>query len=292
MDTYTYDINDRIDVILKGKKLLDKESEFQRIEIFDTEDYGRYLMLDTHFQLCEKEEYKYHEGLVHPGLLSHPDPKKVIVIGGGDGGITRELLKHPVDAVVLAELDPEVIAVSKEYLPTVSDGSLDNSKVKIVCGDGKKTLEESEGNFDVIVIDLTEPQGPSKYLFTKEFYTLVKSKLAPKGVMLFDADGPDFNGIFPNLIKTVETVFNYVYPYIVPIPSYYMRQGFAICSEHSLDAMQQEEKVQEVMEHRGLRCKLFNAKEISNVFTRSHEVEELLKGAYKISTDADPIEVE
>lgn len=243
-----YDLGDFIALKIKGNVILDKKTRYQRIQVIDTEDGNRYLLLDSLVQFSKIDEHIYHESIVHPGMLSRPSPKRILVLGGGDGGALREILRYDIDRVTLCELDKEMIEISRKYFPEVSSGAFDNPKVEIIEQDGRKFLEESEETFDVIIIDLTDPTGPSKLLYTKEFYSIARGRLNDDGAMLIDADTPEIKGLFPNVIKTVESVFPYVYPFLVSIPSYFMRQGFALCSNRNLDFMKDPEEVEKRME--------------------------------------------
>lgn len=153
------------------KKLYEEKSEHQHLLIFQNSVFGRVLALDGVIQTTERDEYVYHEMLAHVPLLAHGNAKKVLVIGGGDGGIIREVTRHSnVEEIVLVEIDASVINFSKEHLPTLSNGAFDDPRVRIVIQDGCQFVKQSEEKFDVIICDSTDPIGPGAVLFTAEFY--------------------------------------------------------------------------------------------------------------------------
>ena len=156
-------------------------SRFQRIDVFENDAFGRVLFLDGLVQTTEKDEFFYHEMLVHPALLRHPRPRRVLIIGGGDGGALREVLRHPVERATLVEIDGRVIDVCKAHFgwlrPALRDG-----RAEIVVGDGNAFLETSGELFDVILVDSSDPVGPSTVLHQRAFYAKVKRALRPGGI--------------------------------------------------------------------------------------------------------------
>lgn len=207
---------------LKIKNILHNEkSKFQTVEIIDTEAYGKMLLLDGLVMTTEKDEFFYHEMISHIPMLSHPNPERVLVVGGGDGGTVREVLKHTsVKEVVLCEIDEAVINVSKKYLPSIA-GKLDDKKVVINIEDAVEYMKRQKNNFDVILIDSTDPLGPGGGLFTEEFYTNVKNALKKDGVIAAQSESPILNqkelGLISSLLKKV---FPVVKTYIAPVPTY------------------------------------------------------------------------
>jgi len=226
--------DDKIAISLKVKETLHHEvSDFQIIDVIDTEYYGKMLLLDGMVMTTEKDEFIYHEMISHIPMLSHSNPVDVLVIGGGDGGTVREVLKHPsVKRVVLCEIDEKVILASKKYLPSIAS-KMDDPRVKIEIRDGVAFIAEHKNSFDVILIDSTDPLGPGVGLFTEEFYTNVKQALKPGGIMTNQSESPiadkkEIGLIYPLLRK----VFNIVKPYVAPIPTYPSGYwSWAYCSE-------------------------------------------------------------
>ncbi|MDM8537068.1 hypothetical protein QUF70_09965 [Desulfobacterales bacterium HSG17] len=161
------------------------KSPFQDIEIFDTEEYGRVLVLDGIIQLSTKYEFVYHEMLTHPAALCHGNPKRVLIVGGGDGGSLREVLKYPVKEVVLIDIDPKVIDVSKQYLSSVSTGAFGSNKLTIINDDAFTRIAEYRNDFDLIISDCTDAYGPSESLWGQKFFGLVLNALKNDGVASF-----------------------------------------------------------------------------------------------------------
>jgi spermidine synthase len=169
------------------KEIFSGKSKFQKIEIFENEEYGRILVLDGVVQLSTKFEFIYHEMLVHPAMFCHKDPEKVLIIGGGDGGALREVSKHPVKEIFLVDIDKKVIEVSKKYLPSVSAGSFKDKRLKIFHQDAFEFLKNYQNFFDVIIDDLTDPRGPSLSLWGRKFYQRISGALKKGGIVSMQA---------------------------------------------------------------------------------------------------------
>jgi spermidine synthase len=175
------------------EKIVDCQSKtkdgikLQDIVIIDTEKYGKMLVLDGIFQTSERDEIFYHEPIVHFAMFSHPNPKRVLIIGGGDGGAAREVLKHNVEIVDLVEIDPQVIELTCKYMPALSDGAFDNPKLGVYFEDGYKFIEKAVKEYkkyDVIIVDSPDPVGPAVSLFTREFYLGIKKILSEDGIVV------------------------------------------------------------------------------------------------------------
>lgn len=222
-------------VAIKVKEVLFSEhSPFQKVEIIDTDSaLGKILTLDDLMMTTEGDEYFYHEMIAHIPMMNHKSPKSVLVIGGGDGGTVREVLKHDtVEKVVLCEIDGMVIDACKNYLPTIA-GELDNPKVEILVEDAIEYIKTKENEFDIVLIDSTDPMGPGEGLFTEEFYTNVKKSLKKGGIVAAQSESPVVN---KEEIKKMYNLLKKVFPitstYTSPIPTYpggYW--AWAFCSE-------------------------------------------------------------
>ena len=173
------------------KTLFKKRSRYQEIEVIENPYFGHMLFLDGLVQTTEKDEFFYHEMLIHPALIAHPDPRQILIIGGGDGGALRQTLLHPVEKVRMVEIDPDVIAVAQKYFPWLLP-SLDDERASIVTADGRKFLEGSPEKYDVVFIDSSEPVGPSVTLHERSFYQLIKDRLAPDGIACAQMGAPFF----------------------------------------------------------------------------------------------------
>ncbi|MBU4540407.1 MAG: polyamine aminopropyltransferase [Firmicutes bacterium] len=160
------------------------QSEFQRIDIFDSKEFGRFLTLDGYMMLTEKDEFIYHEMMVHIPMAVHPAAKKVLIIGGGDGGAIRELVRYPlVEQIDLVEIDELVVEVCKKHLPQTAC-CFNDERVSIFYQDGLKFIRRCENEYDLIIVDSTDPFGPGEGLFTKEFYGNCYKALKEDGIMV------------------------------------------------------------------------------------------------------------
>ena len=167
-------------------------SQYQRIDVIDTYFFGRMLILDGFVMLSEKDECGYHEMMVHVPAFTHAQPKSALVIGGGDGGTVRELLKHTsIERVDLVEIDEQVVEISKRYLPALS-GSLSDEKVRVYYEDGIKFVKETNDRYDLVFVDSIDPVGPAVGLFQKEFYEDVFNCLNEDGIMTAQAESALF----------------------------------------------------------------------------------------------------
>ncbi|MBF0306161.1 MAG: polyamine aminopropyltransferase [Alphaproteobacteria bacterium] len=164
--------------------LFREQTEFQDLIIFKSRKFGRVLALDGVIQVCEGDEFVYHEMLAHVPLLAHGAVRDVAVVGGGDGGILREALKHPIERATLIEIDPGVIEMCRRYMPGISAGAYDDPRVEVVIADGVDYMSKPGRLFDVIVIDSTDPIGPGEVLFTETFYADCKKRLKPRGIVV------------------------------------------------------------------------------------------------------------
>jgi spermidine synthase len=197
-------------------------SEFQSILIFDTEDHGRVLVLDGLVMTSERDEYMYHEMLVHVPLFTHPRPERVLVIGGGDGGSLREALRHPeVKEAVLVEIDAMVIEAARQHLPTTSVG-FDDPRARIVIGEGHAFVKENESRFDALIIDSTDPTYcAGGLLFTTEFYADCNRALRPDGVLSAETENPFYDpGWVQMAWRRLRRAFDDVRLYLGYVPVY------------------------------------------------------------------------
>jgi spermidine synthase len=144
------------------RRLFSQRSPYQKIEVVDTYDYGRVLILDGIFQTSKEDEFIYHEMMAHLPLFYHASPQKVLIIGGGDGGVLREVLRHPIEKAYLVEIDKKVIEVAKKFLPFIPQRAFQDKRAEIIIGDGAKFVKEYRDFFDVVIIDSTDPIGPAK----------------------------------------------------------------------------------------------------------------------------------
>lgn len=198
-----------------------ENTDFQELLVVDTHEFGRTLVLDGAIQTTVRDEFIYHEMLAHVPLFTHPNPKNVLVIGGGDGGTVREILKHPqVEKVRLVEIDCRVVEVAKEYLPEIS-GGLDDPRVEVLYEDGIKFLQNPPELFDIILVDSSDPVGPAVGLFTREFYQSIYDALKPDGLFVAQTESPFFNhDIIPDIFQSIAATFSITRMYLAFVPTY------------------------------------------------------------------------
>lgn len=206
---------------IKGKLLYKKKTPYQNCRIYQTKQFKRLLLLDDAIQTTEADEHIYHEMLVHPGLLSLPRPKKVLVIGGGDGGVLREVLKHPVDEVIMVEIDKDVIELSKKYLPSLSKGAFSDKRLGLIIDDGAKYISETSKKFDAVIIDSPDPVGPAKVLFSSKFYQAADRVLNANGLLVRQTGSTflQFNEL-KNNYRRVNKIFPHVAIQLAAVPTY------------------------------------------------------------------------
>ncbi|MBW1998183.1 MAG: polyamine aminopropyltransferase [Deltaproteobacteria bacterium] len=212
--------------------LYHSRSKFQEIVIMETEKLGRLLAIDGITMLTEYDEFAYHEMIVHVPLLVHPNPRKVLVIGGGDGGTVREIVKHPeVEEVHVCEIDEEVVAACRKYLPSLAS-SFDDARVKVFYEDGAKYVKKSPASYDIIIVDSTDPLGPGKILFQRDFYEDMKEALLDHGIAVTQCESIYLH---PHVIRGVYSFARDIFPklgyYITMVPTYPSGLiGFYFCS--------------------------------------------------------------
>ncbi len=214
------------------EKLYEEKTKEQHLVIFQNATYGRVLALDGIIQTTEKDEFVYHEMMAHVPMLAHGNAQNVLIIGGGDGGAIREVLKHKtLKNVTLVEIDESVITFSKKYLPTLSQGGFDDPRATIVIQDGCQFVKNTKQKFDVIICDSTDPIGPGAVLFTPEFYSDCHKILSEGGIFV-NQNGVPFmqTGELKDTYKSRKQYFQDVGYYIGVVPSYvggFMAWGWA-----------------------------------------------------------------
>jgi spermidine synthase len=203
------------------KEIYKGKSPYQDIYIFESLGFGKMLSLDGIIQFSQSDEFIYHEIIAHVPLFSHSNPRRFLVVGGGDGGVLREAARHPLKELYQVEIDKEIVDVSKRYLPFVSKGVFADKRLSIAFEDGKRFMKRYKNYFDIIVVDSTDPVGPGKVLFQGDFYHMVQSALTTEGIAIFQL-GPflDFDLIIRPTGKKLQSLFKHVVPVRLPMPSY------------------------------------------------------------------------
>lgn len=189
--------------------LYSKRSEFQQIDLYMTKGHGKMLVLDGIIQLTERDEFAYQEMLTHVPMFAHPNPERVLVIGGGDGGVLRELGRHDcIKTIDFCDIDPEVMKVAKEFLPSMACG-FDDPRVTVNIADGNKFIKEHKATYDVIIVDSSDPIGPGEALFERPFYEGLKAALKPGGIVA--TQGESFF-IHQECVKNLMTITRELFP--------------------------------------------------------------------------------
>jgi len=217
--------------------LFSSKTKFQDVKILQTKHFGKCLIMDNHMQSAQSDEAVYHESLVHPVMLLHPNPKKVFIGGGGEGATAREVLKHrSVEKVVMVDIDDLAVKMCQEHLVEWNKGVFDDPRLQLHFGDADAYLKNSTERFDIIIMDISDPleAGPGWKLYTKEFYKRIKEDhLTEKGVFATQSTACSVNLVkecFSTINKTLRGVFSDVFPYRVDIPSFGCPWGFHMCA--------------------------------------------------------------
>jgi len=226
-------LTDAAGVYFEGTLAERRRTPFQLLEVYETPELGRIFRLDGSNMTSERDEFFYHENLVHPAAVAHPGPRRALVIGGGDGGSSEELLKHrTLEQVHMAELDPDVVEVSRQQFAKVHRGVFDDPRLKVTVGDGLAYLRSTAVRYDLVSMDLTDPVGPSVELYSPATFALAKGAMAPGGVLTLHIGSPWFHpGRVRQTISSLRQVFRVVVPYFAYIPIYGSVWGFATASD-------------------------------------------------------------
>jgi spermidine synthase len=258
------------------------QSPYQRIEVYDTPQFGRLFRLDGRLMTSEGEEFFYHECMTHPALLAHPDPQSVLVIGGGDGGSSEEILKHPsVRRIVMAELDQAVIDVSKQYLGAIHHGAFDDPRLTARIGDGFDYVRSTPERFDLIVLDLTDPDTPAFHLYSEQFFRMCRAILNPGGMLTLHLGSPVFQ---PSTVRKnaghLRRVFAQVRPMALYIPLYGSLWCLAVAGDSADPRAVGAELIAARMRERGLAgLQYYNAELHGALFVLPNFVRDLTGGA-------------
>lgn len=196
-------------------------SPFQEIRVIANRDFGRMLVLDEAVQTTERDEFIYHEMLAHVPLLAHAAPRRVLIIGGGDGGVLEEALKHPLEAAVLVEIDRDVIEVTRHFLPQIPGGAFEDPRTRLHIADGIRYMDETAETFDVILVDSTDPKGPAVGLFAEAFYAAAGRRLTPSGLIAVQSGSPLYQQDLIRMVRAnLGAVFPHVATYTATVPTY------------------------------------------------------------------------
>jgi spermidine synthase len=266
-------------VYFEGTLVERRQTPFQLLEVYDTPDLGRIFRLDGYNMTSEKDEFFYHENLVHPAAVAHPAPRRALVIGGGDGGSSEELLKHAtIERVHMAELDPVVVEVSKAQFGAVHHGVFDNPRLQVTVGDGLAYLRETDVRYDLVSMDLTDPVGPSMELYSPATFRLAKRALAANGAVTLHIGSPfSHPGRVRATLGNLRQVFRRVTPYFVHIPIYGSIWGFACASDELDPRTVPAKEVDRILDERGVKdLRYYNGDVHQAVFALPNYIRELV----------------
>lgn len=271
------------------------KTAYQNVEIIETVFFGRCLILDGKIQSSEYDEHIYHESLIHPAMIMHPEPQEVVVLGGGEGGALREILKHPsVTELLMVDIDREVVSLCEKYLPEWNGGAYKDPRAELLFMDARKYMENNHKRWDVIVIDITEPLDDSLayMLFTREFYQLLTQRLKKNGIIALQAGNlnPRLLQCHSAIYNTLKQVFRYVDSYGAFIPSYDTVWGFLLAS-HELNAGEiSQEAVDNVIARREIKdLKYYDGLTHIHIFTLPRNLRILRSLEKRIIEDQNPL---
>ena len=273
-------LNDSTGFYIKATRQLGEwQTRFQKVAIYETPHYGRIFRLDGFNMTSEKEEFVYHENLIHPALTAHAAPRKVLIIGGGDGGSSEEALKHPsVEQVTMVEIDEDVIRVAKEYFGAVHNGAFDNPKLRVLVEDGMRFVRETSERFDLIALDLNDPMGPAEALYSTEFFQQLRAALAPGGALTLHIGAPVARpDRVAELSQRLNGIFRIVRPYTMYIPLYGAQWAMAVCSDKLDPKAFTADEIDRRIEQRGLQdLRFYNGETHEGVFALPNYVRDLV----------------
>ena len=285
-----------LNVMLKVREVFYSGSTaYQKVEVIDSELFGRSLVLDGKTQSTERDEHIYHETLVHPAMLCHPDPKQVFIGGGGEGGTLREVLCHnSVEMATMVDLDSEVVALCRQYLPNHHLGSFDDPRTNLIHEDARAYLQNTPDLYDVIILDLVDPLegGTAALLYTQEFYALAKARLNSGGVLVTQS-GPagllSFKECFTTIFNTLGTLFDHIKAVQVHVPAFQTLWGFTIVSDTTFPEVSEDDAELELARRLSKKLKYLDGVSYSNMHSLLKFQRDGLRTEKRINKDSDPV---
>lgn len=272
-----------------------RQTAYQKLEIADTVSYGRALFLDDKIQSAELDEFIYHEALVHPALVLHPEPRSVMVIGGGEGATLRDVLRHrTVERALMVDIDQEAVEACRQYLGAWHQGAFDDPRTELLHQDARAYLEQHDERFDSIIIDITDPLagGPSYRLFTREFYQLVAERLTEHGTIAVQAESVDLNVLQAHLtiVATLRDVFPHAAAYQAHVPSFGEAWGFAVAAKTRDPKELNPHEVDATLAERGCsNLRFYDGETHTRLFSLPKYLRRMLAEQRQVSTDAQPV---
>jgi len=277
------------------ERIYSGRTKFQSLEIINTGSFGVCLVLDGKIQSSQMDEFIYHEALVHPAMLTHTQPERVFIAGGGEGATLREVLAHKtVKKAVMVDIDEEVVNLCRRFLPAWHQKAFDDPRTELHFADARKYLEESSDKFDVIIVDLVDPleQGPARLLYTREFYEIVEQKLGNDGIMSVQSEPAEWGNLdnFTAIAGTLKDVFPIARPYQAHIPAFFGLWGYITASQ-TLDPFKlaPEEIDTRISTRISKKLKSYDGLTHHAMFTIPKHIREQLSASTRIITDKEPI---
>lgn len=273
------------------RRLMSHRSPYQKIDILETQG-GPALLLDNVTQVVADSEFQYHEPMVHPAMCTHAGARDVLVIGGGDGGIVREVLKYPrIRSVTVAELDPSVIACGRTFLSSMNEGALDSPKVQCLVTDGRAHVEQSASRYDIIIMDMTDPFGPSRMLYTREFFVAARKALrGPRGVFVMHGESPAVRPFAHACIgRTLRSAFSHVNCMYVFVQMYAALWSVYVSSQASDISRVSAGRIDRRLEREGVKgLRLYTGSTHHAMLTRYPYLDAIAAGRARVIRDGSP----
>ncbi len=249
---------DLVRLFFMDKIIYEGRTKYQLVHIFANKVFGKMLFLDKKVQSAQVDEFIFHECLVHPAMLLHPEPRRVLILGGGEGATLREVLKHPsVKKAIMVDIDRELVDLCRQHLPEWSQGAFEDERARLYFQDARAFVDKIKDRFDVIISDLTEPLegGPSVYLFTREFFSRIESVLTDDGVFVLQAGSADpfYHCFLAACARTLQEVFPVVRPYWTFVFSFSLPWGFVLAAKKYDPLALTEREISERFRKRQLR---------------------------------------
>jgi len=271
------------------------QTKFQSAEIIRSGSFGKCLVLDGKIQSSEADEFIYHEALVQPAMITHPCPETVFIAGGGEGATLREVLAHKtVKRAVMVDIDEEVVALCRKFLPNYSRGSFEDKRTELLHVDARDYLAKSRELFDIIIIDLPDPieEGPAYLLYTQEFYHLVRDRLTENGIVSVQAGSTALTELlnFSAVNHTLKSVFPIVCPYQVDVPCFGGPWGFCLASVNVNPVLLSTAEVDNKISARSLtHLKFYDGLTHQGIFSLPKYLREELSKPGRLISDNQPL---
>ena len=275
--------------------LFSGSTAYQKVEVLDSTVFGRSLVLDGKTQSTESDEFIYHESLVHPAMLFHPEPKSVFIGGGGEGGTLREVLAHhSVESATMIDLDQEVVELCRAHLPNHHQGSFDDPRVTLLHQDARGYLQAGGDCFDVIILDLVDPleEGTAYLLYTDEFYRIAQSRLNPGGVLVTQsgpAGLPNHQECFTTIFHTLGEVFSHSAAAQVHVPAFQTLWGFTIASDSPLSQQPEPEIDASIARRINKELRHYDGETHRGMFALPKFLREGIESETRINRDDHPV---